>query len=224
MRQKRGYSLPQAPPSLAWRVQERFGLAVALPRRFRLLVDTVDPLGRHLRGVRSTDEPGQAPRTEPRAVSEEGRWPDGFWDPAVVTELDDGRVQSFRLFEFDVLWDDTMPLSNTAAGELWSRMPSTVTTTLETLRLPGYEPLGRREMRLGRLDALGFSYRWDGLRTYGAGGDRALFVWAPSPWGVFHVYHRCPEMEWTARRSELEAIRATFTALDAISAGTDAGA
>ena len=49
MRQKRGYSLPQAPPSLAWRVQERFGLAIALPRRFRLLVDTVDPLGRHTR-------------------------------------------------------------------------------------------------------------------------------------------------------------------------------
>jgi len=199
-----------------------------MPRRFRTLSSAVDPLARSVRETGLAYPPRAALReassAAPRDAPGEGRWPDGFWDPAVVAELDDGRVQPFRLFEFDVLWDDTMPLSNTAAGELWSRMPSMVATTLETLRLPGYELLGRREMRLGRLDALGFSYRWDGLRTYGAGGDRALFVWAPSPWGVFHVYHRCPEMEWTARRSELEAILATFTALDAIPAGTEAGA
>lgn len=211
MRQKRECSLPHAPPGFSWRVEQRFGFAVALPRRFRLLVDSVDRLARDTRDVTTGDTAGV------------GRWPDGFWDPAVVTELDDGMVQPFRLFEFDVLWDDTMPLSNTAAGELWAKTPYVVTETLASLRLPGYELLGRREMRLGHLEALGFNYRWDGLHTYGAGGDRVLFVWAPSPWGVFHVYHHCPEMEWTSRRSELEAILGTFTALDAVPAGTDAG-
>jgi hypothetical protein len=220
VQQKPGCSLPQAPSGFTWRVQARFGLAVTLPRRFQLHADTVDPLARGLREVRFGDDPGAEPRDAPGV----GRWPDGFWDPAVVAELDEGRAQPFRLLEFDVLWDDTMPLSNTAARELWSRAPSKVTGTLASMRLQGYELLGTREMRLGHLDGLGFNYRWDGLRTYGAGGDRALFVWAPSPWGVFHVYHHCPEMEWTARRPELEAILATFTALDAVPAGTGAGA
>ena len=87
------------------------------------------------------------------------------------------------------------------------------TETLEALELPGYRLLDIHEMPLGRLDALGFEYRWDGLRPGEDGGDHALLVWGLSSWVAFHVYHHCPEDEWAAYLPELETILGTFRAL-----------
>ena len=86
--------------------------------------------------------------------------------------------------------------------------------TLASAQMPGYEFLGIRETALGPLPALAFEYRWDGVRPGFYGGDHARIVWALGPTAMFHVYHHCSGEVWEARRSELDAILASFEVLE----------
>ena len=219
-------SLPEPPEGFRWHDTARFGFAVAVPRRFHLLANTVDPVARMWRhsddppddaansesepgGDRSESEPGGGGPSE----ATRGRWPDGLWDPEVIGELPGGRVQPFRLFEFDAIGGRDYRLPPDAASRLWFEARQMFTATLEAAELPGYRLLDIHDMQLGRLDALGFEYRWDGLRLGEDGGDHALLVWGLSSWVAFHVYHHCPEDEWATYLPELETVLGTFRAL-----------
>jgi len=202
-------ALPEPPAEYRWHDTNRFGFAIAVPRRFHLISNTVDPVARCWR---SGDDESCERESNPDA---DARWPQGLWDPEVIGELADGRVQPFHLFEFDAIGGRAEPLPADKASELWFGARQMFPMTLESAKLPGYQLLDIHDTVLGSLDALAFEYRWDGLRPSEDGGDHALLVWVPTPWAVFHIYHHCSETEWTARTPELEEIFATFLVLDA---------
>ena len=199
-------ALPEPPVDYRWHDTNRFGFAIAVPRRFHLISNTVDPVARCWRGC--DDESAKC------GSDAERRWPEGLWDPEVIGELASGRVQPFRLFEFDAIGGRSEPLPDDRRGELWFEARQMFPMTLESAELPGYRLLDIHDRTLGQLDALAFEYHWDGLRPSEDGGDHALLVWVPTPWAVFHVYHHCSETEWVARTPELEEILATFRVLD----------
>ena len=202
-------ALPEPPVDCRWHDSNRFGFAIAVPRRFHLISNTVDPVARCWRSC--DDESGER-ESNPDAAA---RWPQGLWDPEVIGELAGGRVQPFRLFEFDVISGRTEPIQTERAGEMWFEARQMFPMMLGSAELPGYRLLDIHDTTLGQLDALAFEYTWDGLRPSEDGGDHALLVWVPTPWAVFHIYHHCSETEWTARTPELEEIFATFLVLDA---------
>jgi len=199
--------LPEAPQGFHWRVEPRFGFAVAVPRQFHLLANTVDPIARMMRGV------GEASSAEETARRHD--WPEGYWDADVIGELADGRVQPFRLLEFDVVGGRERPQTDDEAGDMWFQARQLFPETLESVGLPGFALLNVLDSSLGPLDALTFEYRWDGLRDGEDGGDHALLMWAATPTTVFHVYHHCVETEWAARRPELDTILGSFEVLGA---------
>jgi hypothetical protein len=202
-----GGSLPELPAGFRWHDTAVFGFVVAVPQRFQLVANTVDPVAQVVR--RTTLTPGEG-----RAQCEGLRpWPDGLWDPEVVGYLPDGRAQPFRLLEFDAIGLGAGPLSPDTASDMWFQARQVFPSTLESARLPEYELLDIHDRTLGDLDALGFEYRWEGLRRDEDGGDHALLVWAPSPLVVFHAYYHCCQTEWSARTAEFEEILATFAAL-----------
>ena len=199
--------VPQEPPAgFRWHETARFGFAIAVPQRFHLISNTLDPVARCWRGDEDSDERKADPAERP--------WPEGLWDPEVIGELADGRVQPFRLFEFDAIGGRTEPLPTDGAREMWLESRQVLPMMLESAGLPGYRLLDILDTTVGQLDALAFEYRWDGLRMDEDGGDHALLVWIPTPWAVFHVYHHCSETEWTTRSAELEAILKTFRVLE----------
>lgn len=200
--------LPEPPAGFRWHDTTRFGFAIAVPQRFHLISNTVDPVARCWRSC--DDESGER-ESNPNA---DARWPQGLWDPEVIGELADGRVQPFRLFEFDAIGGRSEPLPDDRSGPMWFEARQMFPMTLESAELPGYQLRDIHDTTLGKLDALAFEYHWDGLRPSEDGGDHALLVWVPTPWAVFHVYHHCSETEWVARAEELEEILETFRVLD----------
>jgi hypothetical protein len=186
-------------------VDSRFGFSVAMPKRFEILPDTIDPLARTMRGVHdlSTEE----------EVEQQAHWPIGFWDPDVLGEMEDGSLQPLRLFEFDAIRGRDEPLSDEQAERMWLDIKGFMPETLASGQLPGYEFLGASETMLGDMPALAFEYRWDGVRPGSFGGDHARIVWSLGPMTIYHVYHHCSGEEWEARLPELDAIQASFELL-----------
>jgi hypothetical protein len=184
----------------------RFAFRVWMPKRFGILPDTIDPLARMIRGLDEMPEEERA-KLQPRL-------PIGFWDPDVVGESEDGAKQPLRVFEYEALHGREEPLSDEQAEEMWQEIREFMPETLASAQMPGYEFLGTRETALGPLPALAFEYRWQGVRPGFYGGDHARIVWAPSPTAMFHVYHHCSGEVWGARRSELDAILASFELLE----------
>lgn len=183
----------------------RFGFRVWMPRRFGILPDTIDPLARMIRGLNDMPEEERA-KLQPRL-------PIGFWDPEVVGESEDGARQPLRVIEYEALRGREEPLSHELAEEMRADIRESMPETLASAEMPGYQFLGVRETALGPLPALAFEYRWDGVRPGFYGGDRARIVWALGPTAMFHVYHHCSGEVWGARRSELDAILASFEVL-----------
>ena len=195
--------LPSPPAGYRWHDTLAFGFAIAVPRRFHLLTNTFDPIARDLRHIVDDED-------EPRGADGEALWADGVWDPEVIDELSDRRVQPTRIFEFDVVGPRPEPMPPDMQREMWFQSRQMFPSIMESGELPGYRLLDISMLRLGELDALGFEYWWDGLCLEENGGDHALLVWAPTSRLVFHVYHHCAEDEWTARRTELDEILGTF--------------
>ncbi len=195
-------ALLSAPEGFRWCVQARHGFAIALPQRFHLLANTGDPVARMMRGE-AGDDFGDA------GIGD-AAFPHGFWDAAVIGELEDGRVQPFRLFEFDMVGGRDEPQPEEERDEMWFQSRHMLPAALEAAKLPGYRLLDVGDVRLGPLAALAFHYRWDGLCPYERGGDHGLLVWAPTEWVVFHLYHHCPESQRKSRGMELVTILETF--------------
>jgi hypothetical protein len=206
-------ALPEPPAGFRWHIEPRFGFAVTVPRRFALLGNTVDPIARLIRGLG-----GKSAREE---ADQRRNWPDGFCDREVLGELEDGRVQPFRLLEFDAVGGRSEPLTDAEVSDMWFKARQLFPETLESVGLPGFALLNVLDTSLGELDALAFEYHWDGLRAGEDGGDHGLLVWAPTPMTVFHAYHHCVETEWAARKRELDAILASFEVLGVASGGED---
>jgi hypothetical protein len=178
-----------------------------VPRRFHFISNTVDPVAGMWRGRGGrSNGTGLDPAVE-------RLWPLGLWDPEVIGELADRRVQPFRLLEFDAIGGRDEPLPEDRAGQMWFQARQMFPMSLESAGLPGYKLLDIHDTTLGPLDALAFEYRWDGLRPDVDGGDHALLMWAPSPWIVFHLYYHCSDNEWADRLPELGLIVATFRVL-----------
>jgi hypothetical protein len=198
----------------------RFGFSVAVPSRFHYLANTVDPVAFDLRGcgeerdAHEADGERHEPGCETHEADGEERWPKGVWDPEVIGELEDGRVQPLRILEFDAIGPRAEAVPPDLAGAMWFQARQMLPEVLASGGLPGYCLLDVADTTLGSLDALAFEYTWDGLPSVEGDGDHALLVWAPSPLTVFHVYHHCVEAEWAARRAELDAILGTFEVLE----------
>jgi hypothetical protein len=201
-------ALAEPPAGFRWHDTAAFGFAVAVPRRFQRLANTVDPVAQEVRSTTLAPQAGRRQCEEPQA------WPDGLWDPEVLGDVPGGPVQPFRILEFDAIGLQAEPLSRRVESDMWFQARQVFPKTLESEGLPGYALLDINDQTLGDLDALGFEYRWDGLRHNEDGGDHVLFVWAPSPLIVFHVYYHCCQTEWAARTAEFEAILATFRVIE----------
>jgi hypothetical protein len=206
MTQDHGETTAQTPDGFHEYSDARFGFKVQMPKRFKILTATMDPLARMIRRLDSMPEEEQA-RLQPRL-------PVGFWDPEVVGELDDGQKQPLRLIEYDALGDGKEAIPDERAARMREEIKEFLPKNLADANMPGFKFLETSETTLGSLQALSFDYAWDGARPGHFGGDRVRVVWALSPTTMFHVYHHCSGDEWEAREPELEAILATFEPLD----------
>jgi hypothetical protein len=196
----------QPPEDFQEYADARFGFKVMMPKRFEILPETVDPLARMIRGLDDLSEE-EVTKLQPRL-------PIGFYDPDVLGELEDGNMQPLRLIEYEALSGREDPLGDDEIEQMRAEMRVHMPETLASAGMPGYKFLGVRETALGSLPALAFEYRWDGVRPGYFGGDHARIVWAVAPTGMFHVYHHCSGEVWGARRSELDAILASFTLME----------
>jgi len=115
--------LPDLPAGFKRHGEPRFGFSVALPQRFHLLANTIDPLARSLRQLHDLPKDEEA--------RQQARWPEGFWDPQVIGELDDGRVQPLRVFEFDAIGGRSEPLTQEEADDMWMGIQQFMPSTLE---------------------------------------------------------------------------------------------
>jgi hypothetical protein len=191
----------QQPRELRRHVERAFGYAVEVPADFVVLLNTVDPLSRLLRGLRDKQPDEETALT--------GNWPVGFADPRVVGDIGGGHTEPLRLLEFDVL-ERPDPLSASDLAALRQSVRGALPQEVGALGLPGFESLGARELRLGQIDALGLEYEWDGPSDDRGLRDRGLVVWAPTPTTVFHVYYHCPTGVWPIWWPELEQVLASF--------------
>jgi len=184
------------------RHEERaFGYAVSVPSEFVVLMNTVDPLSRLLRGVHD-----KLPDEETALT---GSWPVGFADPQVVGDIGGGHTEPLRLLEFDVL-ERSDALSAGDIAELQQSVVGALPREIDSLGLPGFRFLGARELKLGPIDALGFEYEWDGPNAVADEPDRGLVVWAPTPTTVYQVYYHCPASAWETWWPELLGILGSF--------------
>jgi len=197
-------------------VDSRFGFSVAMPRRFEILPETIDPLARMMRGLNELSDE-EAAKLQPRL-------PIGFFDPEVLGELEDGAMQPLRLLEYDALKGRDEPLTDEQAAQMWTEIQEFMPQTLASAQMPGFEFIETRETTLGPFAALAFEYRWDGVRPGFFGGDHACVVWALGPMTMYHVYHHCSGEEWEARRPELDTILASFRLLEEGEGGPPEGA
>jgi len=198
---ERGGSTTPKPPGhgYRWYRAEKFGFAVAVPRRLEALEAAVDPVARMILGDARTAAAGL---------------PRGFWDPEVVARRPDGSRQPLRCLEFAAIGigSDERALGGRTAA--WLRLDgrTTVPPLLDSLDLPGFAPLGVRDCRLGAHEALGFEYTWHGFAGGRHSGDHGLLVWWRSLAREYHVYYHCPQKEWERWEDELEAVLSTFVA------------
>ena len=183
----------------------RFGFRVQMPKRFKILPATMDPLARMIRGLDEMSEEEQA-KLQPQM-------PVGFWDPEVIGQLEDGQMQPLRLFEYDALRGGDEAIDEAQAARMWDEIQEFLPQNLAGTKMPGFTYLGTRETKLGPLRALSFDFTWDGPRPGHYGGDHVRVVWAMSYTTMFHVYHHCSGDEWEARLPELEAVLASFELL-----------
>ena len=194
------------------RHEERtFGYAVSVPSDFVVLMNTVDPLSRLLRGLHDKQPDEETALT--------GSWPVGFADPQVVGDIGGAHVEPLRLLEFDVL-ERSDPLSAGDLAVLQQSVVGALPREIDSLGLPGFEFLGARELELGPIDALGFEYEWDGPNEAADEPDRGLVVWAPTPTTVYHVYYHCPASAWETWWPELKRILASFELIERPSASS----
>ncbi len=195
-REEAGLCLPAG-----WRRHEEpeYGYAIQVPRRFIVLSNTVDPVAVSMRSSEDDD----------KAVRDAERWPRGFCDPAILTQFGDGRLQPGRFLEFDVM-HRTEPMPEEQAGMMWFGIREQMPMALEQNDLPGYRLLDVGTCRLGRLDALAFTYRWDGLNPGDQGGDKCVVVWSLTPMRLFHVYYHCLADCWDEWEPERRQILASF--------------
>jgi hypothetical protein len=207
MAQDPGVTPVQPPEGYHVYADSRYGFSVAVPKRFEILEQTMDPLARTMRELHDLPEEEEAERQRD--------WPIGFWDPEVLGELEDGTGTPLRLFEFDAIRGRDEPLGDEQAETMRMDIRRFMPETLESGELPGYELLEIREVMLGEMPALAFEYSWDGVRPGAFGGDHACIVWALGPMTIYHVYHHCAGEEWETRRPELDAILASFEVLEA---------
>ena len=195
----------QVPENFQEYSDARFGFKVMMPKRFEILPTTVDLLARMIRGLDALPAEEQAQM--------QGRLPVGFWDPAVIGQLEDGPAQPLRLIEYDALRGGEGPLSEEDSARIWREVRDFIPKTLQNVRLPGFTFLGLEETTLGALPALAFDYTWDGIRPGQYGGDRARVVWTLTPAMMLQVYYHCSGDQWEARLPEFESILATFELL-----------
>jgi hypothetical protein len=205
MTQDQGSTPAQPPEDFQEYSDARFGFKVQMPKRFKILPATMDPLARMIRGLDEMPEEEQA-KVQPRM-------PVGFWDPEVIGQLDDGQMQPLRLFEYDALRGGDEAIDEAQALRMWDEIQEFLPQNLAGAKMPGFKYLETRETKLGALRALAFDFTWDGPRPGHYGGDRVRVVWAMSYTTMFHVYHHCSGDEWEARLPELEAVLATFELL-----------
>jgi hypothetical protein len=196
----------QLPEDFQEYVDARFGFGVAMPKRFEILPETIDPLARMMRGLNELSDE-EAAKLQPRL-------PIGFFDPDVLGELEDGAMQPLRLFEYDALRGREEPLTDEQTARMWTEIQDFMPETLASAQMPGFEFLETRETALGPFAALAFEYHWDGVRPGFFGGDHACVVWALGPMTMYHVYHHCSAEEWEARRPELDTILGSFRLLE----------
>jgi hypothetical protein len=177
-----------------WHRDDDLGFAIAVPRRFQALGSAVDPVAKTL------DVDGRA----------EAARPCGLWDPEIGASS-----LPLRTVEFAVLDEHSSERMLGGSTRAWLRLGAraTVPPLLESLALPGFEPLGVTARQLGALDALAFEYTWHGFLRGKRGGDHGLLVWARTSRREHHVYCHCPEKEWRRALPELEVILATFAVL-----------
>ncbi len=181
-----------------------FGYSIAVPDRFEPLGTTVDPVARSMRALDGATAEHEAERL--------ADLPQGFWDPQVTGEGDDGPPSPLRTLEMDCFLSDR-PLRQDRAAQMWFRMRRILPETLAEMALPGHRLLDQYEIALGPMAALAFAFRWDGTKAHGEAGDRALIVWGLTAVQVFQLYHHCPAREWDARLPELLQILKTFEPL-----------
>jgi hypothetical protein len=181
-----------------------FGYAVGVPARFEPLGTTFDPVARAMRALDNATPEHEAERLT--------KLPQGFWDPEVAGEGDDGRPRPLRTLELDCFLSER-PLRQDKAAQMWFRMRRILPETLAEMDLPGYELVDQYDTALGPVAALGFEFRWDGMKAHAAGGDRALIVWGLTAVQVFQLYYHCPWEEWDARLPEFAQILTTFEPL-----------
>jgi hypothetical protein len=181
-----------------------FGYSLAVPDRFEPLGMTFDPVARSMRALDDV-----APEQEAERLT---KLPQGFWDPEVAGEGDDGRPRPLRTLELDCFLSER-PLRQDKAAQMWFRMRRILPETLAEMSLPGYALVDQYDTALGPVAALGFEFRWDGMKAHSAGGDRGLIVWGLTALQVFQLYYHCPAEEWDARLPEFAQILTTFEPL-----------
>ena len=147
-----------------------------MPERFEPLGTTVDPVARSMRAL-----DGATPEQEAERLAD---LPQGFWDPQVAGEGEDGLPRPLRTLEMDCFLSDR-PLRQDKAAQMWFRMRRILPETLAEFGLPGYALVDQYDTALGPVAALGFEFRWDGVQAASAGrGPRARRVGADGDPGV----------------------------------------
>ena len=157
-------------------MDSRFGFAIAMPKRFEILPDTIDPLARMMRGLYEL--------SEEEAAERQSRLPMGFFDPEVLGDLGDGDMQPLRLFEYEAIRGRDEPLSEEQSQQMWLDIQGFMPETLASGQMPGYEFLWTRDdprrapgaglrVQLGRR-AAGPLRRRPRLHRVGAGADDHL--------------------------------------------------
>jgi hypothetical protein len=180
-----------------------FGYGLSVPESFEPLGLTFDPVARSMRGL-----DGATPEYEAERLT---KLPQGFWDPEVAGEGEDGLPRPLRTLELDCFLSDR-PLRQDKAAQMWFRMRRILPETLAEMDLPGYALVDQYDTALGPVAALGFEFRWDGMKAHAA-GDRGLIVWGLTAVQVFQLYYHCPAEEWDARLAEFAQILTTFEPL-----------
>ena len=196
---RRGVAARGLPPARG----DAVGRGSPYRERFEPLGNALDPVG--VLDGRALD--GATPEQEAERL---GELPQGFWDPQVAGEGEDGLPRPLRTL--DGLLPERAPLRQDKAAQMWFLGARILP---ETLRDGPARLLTGRPVRhgAGPIAALGFEFRWDGMKAHAAGGDRALIVWGLTAVQVFQLYYHCPAEEWTRACPSSAQILETFEPL-----------
>jgi hypothetical protein len=204
MEQESGGTAAPLPEGFRRFEETMFGYSWAVPDRFEPLGMTFDPVARSMRALDDATPEHEAERLT--------KLPQGFWDPEVAGEGDDGQPRPLRTLELDCFLSER-PLRQDKAAQMWFRMRRILPETLGEMSLPGYKLVDQYDTALGPIAALGFEFRWDGMKAHGERGDHGLIVWGLTASQVFQLYYHCAADEWDARLPEFQQILRTFEPL-----------